>query len=109
MKRYMYLVLLLSAMSLGITYDAESRVREVRPTVRAQEESQVQQEVSGNEQAPETGVLQPIVRVGDDATIKYDFDIEGKRKQVLDLLAKAVNYFNKTKKKSFTVIHDQQI
>jgi signal transduction histidine kinase len=90
MRRNIYLLGLV-VIFLGAAYSIESRVRKV------QQASELAEQDEGGEQAvADEEKNEPVViRSGQQAT-KYDFSIEAKRKQVVNLLEKASNYFSKT-------------
>ncbi len=87
--RYMKLLIFLAIISQ--TCLLESRVRKIPPITPIEAQG-------GADQIPEDEKETPaIVRTDDKRPTGYDFNIEAKRKQVIDLVNKAGTYFNKTK------------
>lgn len=97
MKINIKLLLFIGVMALGTVYSVESRVRKINPVDKTAEQQDLAV-ISTHDTASADDQGQPVVvRANDQTSTGYDFDIQGKRKQVTDLVEKAVNYFNKTK------------
>lgn len=86
MKQLTYLFLLLTIIGLASVYALESRVRKVQPS----------RQIANINAAEVNEEGQPIVVRSGQETSGYDFSVENKRKQVMALVDKAVDYFDKT-------------
>ena len=92
MNRNINVLRVLALLSFCVVCTAESRVRKLQqPKLLSDEESgNMQQEFDESTGQP------PVVRSVDESEKGYEFSVEAKRKQVLDLVDKSVDYFNKT-------------
>ena len=93
MKRQIFLGIIVTAIGL-CSYELESRVRKIPQTPTVQREART-----------DAGGQPVVVRAGNQEISAYEFSVENKRKQVIALVDKAIDYFNKTPavEKSFNV------